>query len=168
MIRGAALIGLAVVLGVLILRATDAPDSLAEGQPVATSSSAPGTTGATAPPSSQSPTTPSSESPPSFDPGSVRVLVANGSSIPGAAGRLSATIGEDGYALAPSANAPADVDRSVVYYGEGFREAAEAIASSLSPSPAVEALPDPPPVDPGDLAGANVVVVAAADLAQGT
>jgi LytR cell envelope-related transcriptional attenuator len=166
MIRGAALIFAAVLLGIVILRSTDAPDSLAEGEPVATGATAPDTSATTAPPTSQEESTTSSP-PPSFDPGSVRVLVANGSSVPGAAGRLSATIGEDGYSLAPAADAPEDVDRSIVYYGEGYEEAANAIASSLSPSPAVEALPDPPPVAPGDLGGANVVVVIAADVAEG-
>lgn len=166
--RGVALIAVAVIIGIMLLEATDAPDSLADPETVATS----GTTGDGSSTSS-APTTDDTAATdttaeggdPDFDPGSVTVLVANGSSVSGAAGRLSATIGEGGYSMAPPADALADVDASTVYYAEGFEEAADAIAASLSPPPSVAALPDPPPVSAGDLGDADVVVVVAAELA---
>ncbi|MDQ3145488.1 MAG: LytR C-terminal domain-containing protein [Actinomycetota bacterium] len=167
--RGVALIAVAVVIGILLLEATDPPDSLVDPATVATNATAGDDSSSSAPPASDDPEAPGTTAEggqPAFDPGSVSVLVANGSSVPGAAGRLSATIEEGGYSIAPPADTPEDVDASVVYFVEGFEEAATAIAASLSPAPSVAALPDPPPVSAGDLGDAEVVVVVAAELAE--
>ena len=168
--RGVALIAVAVVIGILLLEASDPPDSLADPSTVATSATtgASGDASTSAPPGSDDPAVTGSTAgdDPSFDAGSVTVLVANGSAVPGAATRLSATLEASGYSVAPPADTPEDVTASVVYFAEGFQEAAAAVAGSLTPAPSVAALTDPPPVSAGDLGDAEVVVVMAADVAE--
>ena len=158
MLRGVALIALAVILGIILLRATDGPDGLA-GTPGTGSggavTTAPVTTGV---PTSSTPTTLEP-----IDPSTITVLVANGSGgVAGLAGTLTEQIAAEGYqTVAPTDASP--IDASVVYYTPGFEGAAENLAEHFDPVPAVAPLPDPSPVD--DLEMANVVLVAAADLA---
>lgn len=111
------------------------------------------------------PTTDSSV-PDARDPAEVRVLVANGTSVQGAAGRYTETLTAAGYQTAGATDA---IDKSVeatfVYFTAGYEAEARAVASTLgSPPDNVLALPTAPVVN--DNALANVIVVVGPELAN--
>lgn len=159
MLRGVALIALAVVLGIILLRATEAPDvfdASSEGRFGAGGSS----TTITTAPSQQTSMPPTTLE--TIDPSTITVLVANGGGVAGLAASLTEQIAAEGYqTVDPTDSRP--VDSSIVYYTTGFEDAAESLAALFDPAPEVAPLPDPSPVD--DLETANVVLVAGAELA---
>lgn len=161
LVRGIILVAVAVVLGVILLQATDDPipeDSAGGERPPVAADATTTTTVAEEEPPTVTPTTVP------LDPSTITVLVANGAGVSGLAGDVTELVAEAEFETA----APTDVtdgeevEESVVYYSPGFEEAAMAVAAVFDPAPEVAALPDPPPVD--DLAGANVVVLAGPDL----
>jgi hypothetical protein len=159
MARGIALIVAAVLLGVILLRATDSPEPFAnvdtaevdddQGTTVTTDPTAPTTTPTTVQPAHNS--------------AEVTVLVANGAGIPGLASKVADQLKGANYIVAEPGNTKAPADESAVFFTPGYEADAAAIAALLSPPPKVAPLPDPPPVD--DMKSAPVLVVAAADLA---
>ncbi|HWH35960.1 MAG TPA: LytR C-terminal domain-containing protein [Acidimicrobiales bacterium] len=161
-LRGVALIVVAVVLGIVLLQATDDPLPL----DTAGGDGEPGVTEATTT-TAASPALPTTTTPPvtALDPSTITVLVANGAGIAGLAGDVTELVDEAGFVTATPTDvrAGASAEESTVYYTPGFEEAASAVAEVLDPVPSVAPLPDPPPVS--DLAGANVVVVAGPDAA---
>ncbi|MCI3949263.1 MAG: LytR cell envelope-related transcriptional attenuator [Acidimicrobiales bacterium] len=166
--RGIALLVGAVVLGIVLLRATEPPSSLAdasEGPVQEGTTTAPSTT--EEPPDDES-TTSSSSSTTTEEPAeedAALVLVANAANQAGVAGRLSGILETADFTVADPANATVDVSTSTVYFAPGFEAAAADVADLFDPHPAVAAMPDPPPVAAGDLSGANVILVAGPDLA---
>lgn len=160
MLRGVVLIAVAVALGVVLLQATEGSDPF-EVAPDGTGVAGGVSTTASTAPGGDTPTTPTTVAP--IDPSTITVLVANGSGgVAGLAGTLTEQIEAEGYQTAAPDDTSA-VDVSVVYYTAGFEEAAGAVAALFDPVPEVAPLPDPSPID--DLQAANVVLVAAADLA---
>ena len=169
--RGALVIAAAVVLGGLLLAwAIDDDENeaaIAEQEQVSSpvtvaAEGGPTTTvpATTAPPTDSTTTT---TVPVVRPPAQVRVLVLNGSGQSGVAARGATFFTDAGYATAEPANA-ARPGASVVYYAEGYRAEAEAIANALEVDPArlLRPLdPDAPPVP--DLDDANVIVVAGND-----
>lgn len=163
MARGIALIVAAVLLGVVLLRATDGDVSQAtagdDPTEVADDDDGNGTTDA----SVQVPTTDTTVAP-AHNPAEVTVLVANGAGIGGLASRIAETLNGANYITIEPTNTRAPADESVVFFTPGYEADAAAIAALLNPVPRVEALPDPAPVE--SISTANVLVVAAADLAE--
>lgn len=97
-------------------------------------------------------------------PAEVRVLVANGTSVAGAAGRVNDQLTGAGYNGLTPTNADS-VDASVIYYEPGYELDARLIARNLNAAPeAVLPMPDAPPVS--DLSEAHVLVVLGPDLAS--
>ena len=164
MARGIALIAAAVLLGIILLNATDAPEPLtvsSDESPEEDSGSEAGddtTTTTTVPPATD--TTPPAGARP---PAEVTVLVANGARVQGAASKLSTEIATAGFTMAAPANT-APVPTSTVLFAEGYEADAQAVAALLAPVPPVAPMPDPAPVE--DLRGAQVVVVQGPDLAS--
>jgi hypothetical protein len=164
--RGIALLVGAVLLGIILLKATDPPDSLAdaaEGAPVATTTTS--TTAGTSTTADRSDGGSSTTTEAKKDENAPLVLVANAANRAGVAGRLSATIEQADLVVAPPANASVDATTSTVYFAPGFEDAARKVAELFDPHPATAPMPDTPPVAAGDLAGANVILVAGPDLA---
>jgi hypothetical protein len=163
--RGIALLVGAVILGIVLLKATDPPDSLADASestvPELTTTSTTVTSTTEDADDEESTTTTEEEA---ADDGTL-VLVANAANQAGVAGRLSGTLEEADFVVAPPANATVDVSTSVVYFAPGFEEAAGDVAELFDPHPATAPLPETPPVAAGNLAGANVILVAGPDLA---
>ena len=164
MARGVALIVVAVLVGFVLLNATDAP------APLNVSSDETPDEGSTATqPSSETTTTTALTASTDTSVAGARpaaevtVLVANGAKVQGAAGKLSTQIAEGGYKMAPAANT-APVPTSTVYFIEGYEPEAKAVAALLTPVPPTAPMPAPAPVD--DLRGAQVVVVQGPDLAK--
>ena len=103
---------------------------------------------------------------PTHDPAEVRVLVANGTDVCGAAGRLTTSLSVRGFNVLPATNADSAANASAIYYLEGYGADAGVVASLLTGVDSSQVLPMPasPPTAPGD---AHVVVhIGADDLAQ--
>lgn len=157
MARGLALIAVAVVLGIVLLNATDAERpavvGVGAGETTATTEVSGGSTSETTEPAV----------PIAHDPAAVTVLVANGSGVKGAAAKVAEVLKASNFVTATPANTKSPVNASAVYYAAGYEADARAVAALLKPSPSVSVLPATLPV--ADLAGAQVLVVVAADLA---
>lgn len=164
--RGVILVVIAVVIGVLLLRdddssatqvsvGTDTPASVDEGGDGQ---------GGDGDVSDTSSTTPSTEAP--RPPAEVKVLVANGSSVNGAAGTQTDELEALGYVTATPTNAAERVPATIIYYTAGFEPEARQLAESLGlAGTAVAKLPAVAPVD--DLQLSNLLVVLGPDLATG-
>ncbi|MEM7286573.1 MAG: LytR C-terminal domain-containing protein [Actinomycetota bacterium] len=102
-------------------------------------------------------------------PAEVRVLVANGTTVAGAAGRTADELQTNrGYnGLTPTNTiSGVSVESSAIYYAAGYELDARQIAQILNAAPeAVAPMPSDPPV--GDLAEAHVLVVLGPDLVSG-
>lgn len=98
-------------------------------------------------------------------PAEVTVIVLNGTSVAGTAGKYSDAIASAGYQMLDAGNATSQTPTTLVFYVEGYEAEAAAVATAagvpatISPAP----LPDPPP---GDVGAANVVVVIGTDIAS--
>lgn len=159
--RGLLLILAAVVIGVLLLRSTDAAEPFEVdaggdgdgGEIVAPAAgdddAAEGTTTTTAP---------------LRDPSQVTVLVANGTSIKGAAKAITDQLKAANYKTLTAVNTRQPVNTSMVYFRPGYEAEARAVAELLKVPPQVAPMPDPIPV--ANLGDALVLIVMAADLAS--
>ncbi len=156
-VRGVVLVAVAVVLGFFILRAIDDTGAGPSLEPAGDAAGS--TTESTAPPASET------TAPQARPPAEVVVLVANASGVQGAAGEQSELIAGGGYQTLPAANAENQVEATQVLPVAGFEAEAAALATAIgAPEGAVQAMPDPPPVD---IAGANILVLLGPDLADG-
>ena len=164
-VRAAAIVILAVALGVVLLQVgTRAPAGFSIGKiPIhepalgLTTTTVPGKT-TTKAKSTTTTTAPLVRS-------NVKVLVANGSLISGAASSYTTLLSHQGWGTLTAVTATARVATSSVYYAPGQQVAAADIASTLALAPAtVQALSAAVPV-PGT-AGADVVVLIGTDLAS--
>ena len=164
MARGIMLIVVAVLLGVVLLNATDDPEPFAQASDEESDDQ--GATPTTDPEAAGEAEDDTTTTLPAVarDPSEVTVYVVNGSGVKGAAGSITERLKGSGYVAADPGNVEV-VDASRVYFVPGYEADAAAVAGLLTPPPAVEAMPDPQPVD--DLKGAQVLVVVAADLAGG-
>lgn len=150
-IKALVLIVVAVVLGVVLLRADRGPSQLATaGASSSTSTTAPPTTTTTVPAVKPS--------------AAVKVLVANGGTVNGAATFFTDKLGTLGWGtLAPTTTTTA-VGASAVYYTNGQQGAAAAIAHELSlAASVVQPLSSAVPVS--GTTAASVVLVVGPDLA---
>ena len=96
-------------------------------------------------------------------PSEVKVLVANGSEVNGAAGAQSDALEALGYVTANPANAEL-VPATVVYFTPGYQAEADELAAAIDADPgAVNPLPTPAPV--ADMQLSNVLLVVGPDLA---
>lgn len=97
-------------------------------------------------------------------PSEVKVLVANGSEVNGAAGAQADALEALGYVTGNPANAEL-VPATVVYFTPGYQAEAEELATAIdAAAAAVTALPTPAPV--ADMQLSNVLVVVGPDLAS--
>jgi hypothetical protein len=165
-VKGALLVAIGVLLGVLVLGSglsSPGPSSVnvesasgdttttAAGGDTTTTTAAGGATSTTIPTTSTSGGTPTTH-----PPNEVRVLVANGTDIPGAASQVQSQLVALGYnALSPQNGPPSE--QSWVYYEAGYEGDARVIADSLGVAQTqVQPMPDPPPIDTLE---ANVLVL---------
>jgi hypothetical protein len=159
-VRGVVLVAVAAVLGFFLLRAIDdtggGPD-VGEIEDAGDDAQADAGSDTTAAPSETT-------APPARPPEQVIVLVANASGVSGAAAEQTTAIQGGGYQVVAPTNAPANVETTQVLATAGFEAEAAALATSIgAPEGAVQAMPDPPPLD---LAGANLLVMLGPDLAS--
>jgi hypothetical protein len=160
--RGVALIVAAVIVGVLLLRSTDGSEPFRAAGTGTDQTGAPTTSPTTKPAGPATTTTAAPEK--AHEPAQVTVLVANGSSVKGGAGKIATRLNASNYVTAPAVNTTAPATASTVYFTAGYEPDAKAIAAILKPTPGVAAMPNPLPV--ASLGAAHVLVVLAADLAN--
>lgn len=161
--KGAILVAVAVIIGFVLIRDDGIrSQSSAVGADVDVEVDDSGDT----PTDDTTDDTTDSSVPDTRDPAEVRVLVANGTTVSGAAGRYTETLTAGGYqTAAPSDAIDKAVEATTVYFTAGYEAEAQAVASTLGSSPDnVTALPAAPVVE--DNALANVIVVVGADLAN--
>ena len=155
--RAAMLLGVAVLIGLLLLNTTDA-----EGPRVTTRTTVDGSD-VTVPGDEEEPidTTPAAR-----PPGQVKVLSANATRTEGAAGRITEQLRLAGYNVVPPTDAPRQ-DASVVHFTPGYEAEAQIIAETLGvPLTSVRPLPTPAPIP--DLREAHVLVLVGPELANPT
>lgn len=146
--RGLGLVGLAVIVGVILLQATDdasppsAPDVVVAGDDTTTTTTT--TLDVVDPGTGLRP------------PNQVQVLVLNGARIAGAAGDISEELGSIGYQMLEPGNAPTQ-DETVIHFKPGFEGEASALVPEVSDNALVEPLQDPPQF--AGTENADVVVV---------
>ena len=150
------LLGVAVLLGLLLLNTTDA-----DPQRVTTGTTTVGTDDTSpAEPGEDDPIEPGSMARP---PGEVNVLVANATRTEGLASRITERLRVAGYMVKPPTDAPKE-DASVVHFASGYEVEAQIVAETLElPPSAVQPMPTPAPVS--DLREAHVLVLAGPELA---
>lgn len=161
--RGAILVAVAVVIGVLLLRDDDSTTTqVAVGSDTAAEVEDTGDDEAPAEDTDVTTTTTTEAPRPAAE---VKVLVANGSGVDGAAGGTTDALEALGYVTGTPANAER-VPATVVYFTTGFEAEAAALAAAIgAPEDAVTPMPAVAPVD--DLQLANVLVHLGPDLATG-
>lgn len=156
--RGAILIAVAFVIGLILLQKTDKTPRAVRTTPNATPTTAPNLT---------FPTTVTTTG--GHAPSTVKVLVANGTNTPGAASRVVPPLSAAGYnVLAPTdatkTYKATNPRQSVVYFTPGYDLDAKIIATHLTLQlSAVQSLPTSAPV--ANTQGANVIVIVGPDLA---
>lgn len=140
--RGALLIGIAVIIGIVLLQVIDDGTSgpIGDGNAV----SAGGTTDTTATTGSNGATTSTTAATPVRPPAEVAVLVLNGSGRPGAATAQSNALKTQGYQTLQPADAP-ERTGNIVYFKPGFDRECTAVSTNVDGAPKVEGMPDPPP-----------------------
>ena len=163
-VRGLALLAVALLIGVVLLNATDADPPGAtlsaegDGDSASGDPGAGGNGEAAASTTTAAPTT----TVPARAPKDVKVIVANGSEVKGAASGGRTVLAQVQYNVLAPANAPA-AGESSVFFTPGYDRDAAGIAAALElPATTVKPIPTPAPFD---TKGANVAVVLGADHA---
>lgn len=155
--RGAALLAVAVVIGIVLLNAAD-------NEPSRQVSAGGDATTTTAPAEATTTLAPTTTTLPARAPKEVKVLSTNGTDVKGAARKATDVLRTAGFNVLAPIDFNKDVTVSAVYFTAGFEREALAVATSLSLGAAVvKAMPTPPPL--ADTRGANVLVVVGPEAA---
>lgn len=161
--RGAALVVAAVLLGLVLLRNgldTSEVVTSSNGDDTSTDGSSDAGTDDATDTGEETTTTLGARSP-----AEVTVVVLNGTSVSGAAGKYSTALASAGYQMLEPGDAATKIPATQVYFTEGFEREAAAVALATGAPATVTpaALPTPPP---GEVGAANVVIIIGADLAS--
>jgi hypothetical protein len=171
-LKGAGLLLVAVVLGIVLLAAADKSDPFQAVKAGNTNPTTPTTlpVGSTTTTSGVANTTTSVAA--ARPPAQVKVLVANGTTVKGRAGFVSQIARRAGFnTLQPADIAKVDkpVHKSAVYYRAGYEAEAKAVAAALGlPPTAVLPIPATLPVASQLAPSANVIVVIGTDSVSAT
>ncbi len=167
--RAALLIGVAILIGVLLLHRTPGGGggtavSVDTTTSASTDQTSPTTARGTGPGTTAKPTTGTTIGT-LRAPQDIKVLVANGTSTPGLAGKVSNVVHAKGYNTLASTNSTQKPAASIVFFQPSYSADAAALAGKLNlPGTAVQAMPQPPPV--ANLNGANILITVGPDLAN--
>lgn len=157
MARGVAVVVLAVVVGIVVLKVSGEEQSFespSDKRDQSPSGSDPASTDPTTPP-------PVTETVPAATPATTKVLVLNGSETKGAAKTATARLTAAAFQTATPTDTPTKPTPSAVYFVTGFEPMAQQVATNLGIAAKPVAMPTPGPI--ADLAGAQVVVVIGPD-----
>lgn len=157
--RAAAVLLVAVVIGIVLLNKVDDPVRQVSA----------GGGGNTTEETTTTVATPVPTTLPARPPAEVKVLSANGTKVNGAAGRTRDALKALGYNVLSPIETKRPVEASVVFFTPGFDREAQTVAQALKLQPtSVQPLPAADALPVSDLRGANVVVVVGPDLAKPT
>lgn len=137
--RGALLVGLAVIIGIVLLQVIDDGTT----GPIGDGGNASGN-GSTATTTADGGTTTTTSAVPEKTPAEVAVLVQNGSGRSGAARAMTDSLKAKGYQTLT----PADADErsgTVVYFKPDLERECTTVATAVGGNPTVEPIPDPAP-----------------------
>jgi hypothetical protein len=139
--RGAALVAVAVIIGIVLLQAIDDGNDgpVGDGGPASTTTT---TASSSSTGSSGSSTTSTTKAAP-LPPAQVTVRVLNGSGVAGAAGTMTNTLKAKGYKTLVASDA-ATRTGTVVYYKAGRQPECTTLSASV-PNSKVQAMPSPVP-----------------------
>ena len=154
--RGLLLVGVAVVIGVVLLASglDDSSVSVRSAQEEAGEDNVATDTG------DDATDTTDTVVPSNVDPSAIAVIVANGSGVSGAAGAVTEQLIALGYNPGTPTDATSEVPLDTVYFLPGSQESAERVATDLGLGPeAVLEMPTPPPADQAAIGLAQVLVV---------
>lgn len=152
--RGLGLVTVAVILGVVLLQATD--ESTPPPTVVGAAGDEPTATTTTAADGEEDVGT-------LRPPGQVQILVLNAARIEGAAGTVTDQLAGLGHPTLEPGNAPTQPD-TIAFFKPGFEAEAEAIAAEVGETAITEPLPEPSPF--AGTENADVVVVLGSDFAE--
>jgi LytR cell envelope-related transcriptional attenuator len=152
--RGAALIGLAVVIGIVLLQVVDNPTGGSDGNSSDTTTV---TTGSDSDNGDNGNTTNG------VDPAQVSVIVLNGAGVAGAAGQQSDAIGAQGYQMEPPTNATATQDPTTVACNAETQAAVEPLIALVPGATAAEYPTNP---QPPEAAAADCIVTLGTSFAS--
>lgn len=161
-VKGAGLIGLAVLIGAVLLHTAPRPVTLSSSAPAKPTATTKAPKAVVAPPA---PTT--TTIPPPRPTAQVHLEVANGTQVIGLGGKVRSQLSTDGYNTdKPAIDAPSkDHTSTAIYFQPGFQSDALQLASTLSvAATGVQPMPNPPPV-PQPLTGVDILVIAGTDIA---
>lgn len=161
-VRPAVLVAACLIIGFVggwVLRGDDGPVTiLAPATPVDSGATGSVTTGGTSTaPASSTGTTPAAPAPPP-DRADISLIVLNGTSETGLAGRIAAQAESLGYSGVTAGNAPTSTSPSIAYFTPGRRPAAQRVAKDLEIE-TVQALPASGPLADAAPDGIDVAVV---------
>lgn len=160
--RGVFLVAAAVALGVGVLSSLGKSGAASGPAPAA---AVVGSSTTTAPPAGRASTTTTTQALATHSPSSVKVLVANGTSVSGVAGKLKTKLAAGGFNLLAPTNTTSPARASAVYYAEGYQGDAQAVASTAGlGASALQPMTTQLPVS--NPSGAEVIVVIGPDLAS--
>jgi hypothetical protein len=155
--RGFFLVAAAVALGIGILASI--------GKTVTPGSPAAAVVGPTTTTTAPQATTTTTRALPTHTASSVKVLVVNGTSVSGVAGKLKTRLASGGWDLLAPTNTTSPAQASAVYYAAGYQGDAQAVAAAAGlGAGALQAMTAQLPV--ADSSGAQVIVVVGPDLAS--
>lgn len=99
----------------------------------------------------------------------VRVLVANASSVDGAAGRYTEVLTALNYATLSPVSTDPNIETTIVYHADGLEREAVGVAEAIgAPATTVQPVPVPAPVVlPSGQSAPHVIVLIGSDLAAG-
>lgn len=158
--RGVILLAVAVVIGIVLLNATDGAPP---GSRVVAASAKRDTKHAATPSTTTTVPPPTTVPAPAHAPNTVKVIIANATGATGAGKKAADVLRPQAYNLLAPVNAP-NTPASSVFFTPGYDKDAGAIATALGLGLAtVKPLATPPPI--ADTKGANVIVVLGADQA---
>lgn len=160
--RGAVLLMVAVILGVVLLNAADdpGPDRISAGAAEEEEDGSSGETTTTLPPTTLATVPPRS-------PQEVKVLPTNGTPVKGVAAKARDVLKSAGYNVLAPTDAQKATSSNVFFTTAEFEREAQGVAAALGlPSTVVAAYPAAPPLPVADPKGANVVVVVGPELAE--
>ena len=142
-VRGAGLVGLAVVLGIVLLQVVDKGPAGNGATPAATSKATTPTPSSAAAPASSPPTTTTAKGGNVKARSDVRVVVFNAGSASGAAGNMTNKLRTLGYQLTPPANTNARRGPAV-QCKQGFEKEAAQLQGDVGAGTTVEPFSNPP------------------------
>jgi hypothetical protein len=165
--RGALLLAVAVILGIVLLQKFDTgPGTVGR---VATATSAPVATtsttrrvGLTTVPLVTTTTVKARAK------ADVKVLVANGAGVKGLGAATTSALKNLGYATLTPTDTTVNIDKTSIQYAEGYDAEAREVAVSLSLAPTVAVKLSSPPVAAADIGDAKVIVILGADATTST